>query len=74
MVSFEGERLVQLAGSINARLADRPWVKTLRRWQAGEPLSLFRRKTLAIMLAHARDSSLDWEECARAKALPERKL
>lgn len=73
-MSFEGERLVQLAGSINARLAGRPWVKTLRRWQAGEPLSLFRRKTLAIMLARARDGSLDWEECARAKALPERKL
>lgn len=74
LVSFEGERLAQLAGTINTRLADRPWVKTLRRWQAGEPLSLFRRKTLAVMLARARDSSLDWEECARAKALPERKL
>lgn len=74
LVSFEGERLAQLAGAINARLADRPWLKTLRRWHAGEPLSLFRRKTLAIMLARARDGSLDWEECARAKALPERKL
>jgi hypothetical protein len=72
VVSFEGERLAQLAGAINARLADRPWVNSLRRWHAGEPLSLFRRKTLAVMLARARDSSLDWEECARAKALPER--
>lgn len=72
--TFEGERLAQLAGTLSTRLADRPWVKTLRRWQAGEPLSLFRRKTLAVMLARARDGSLDWEECARAKALPERKL
>jgi hypothetical protein len=71
-LAFEGERLAQLAGAINERLADRPWVNSLRRWHAGEPLSLFRRKTLAVMIARARDSSLDWEECARAKALPER--
>ena len=73
-LAFEGERLALLAGTINGRLADRPWANTLRRWHAGEPLSLFRRKTLAVMLARARDSSLDWEVCARAKALPERKL
>jgi hypothetical protein len=70
--TFEAQGLAQLAASISARLAGRRWRKTLQRWHAGEKLTLFQRKTLAIMLARLRDKTLDWEECAKAKALPDR--
>jgi hypothetical protein len=70
--SFETRGLAQLAASISARLANRKWSRTLHRWHAGEQLSLFQRKTLAIMLARLRDNTLDWEECAKAAALPDR--
>jgi hypothetical protein len=70
--TFEAQGLAQLAASISARLAGRRWSKTLHRWHAGDHLTLFQRKTLAIMLARLRDKTLDWEECAKAKALPDR--
>lgn len=70
--TFEAQGLAQLAASISARLAGRRWSKTLHRWHAGDQLTLFQRKTLAIMLARLRDKTLDWEECAKAKALPDR--
>jgi hypothetical protein len=70
--SFETRGIAQLAATISARLADRKWSRTLQRWHAGEQLNLFQRKTLAIMLARLRDNTLDWEECAKAKALPDR--
>jgi len=70
--SFESERLAQLAGTLSARLADWKWLGKYTRWRAGEPVSCFHRKMLAIMLARVRNGAMDWEDCARAKALPER--
>ena len=71
-MSFESERLAALAGTLGARLAGWKWSRTYNRWRSGESVNVFQRKMLAIMLARLRDTALDWEECARAKALPER--
>ena len=72
-ISFESERLAALAGTLGARLAGWKWSRTYNRWRSGESVNVFQRKMLAIMLARLRNTALDWEECARAKALPERK-
>ena len=73
VTSFEGERLAILAGKLGARLAGWKWLPAYNRWRSGESVGVFQRKMLAIMLARLRNTALDWEECARAKALPERK-
>ena len=71
-IGFEGERLAILAGALGARLDGWKWLPTYKRWRGGQSVTAFHRKMLAIMLARLRNPALDWEECARAKALPER--